>query len=386
MSTINFGDSQTITGSQSLEAPINVAGELNVSGELSIDTKPGISGIVTDSSNNPIENATVNLFLQDGGEFTQSQTTDPNGAYSFTEHRDATNSIQSWHVLSSYDDGNNKFFSRSKFGVRAALIPIQVAYDMADDISFTSVNDMSLSGGDTIYVLTDNEFIDSWVLPQPDDVTTATYVGRHTLNGDYSNAVGIASDYAGNALSVNFVDPNESLVTYENVIMSTTGDITTGTNSGESGKNPNFPREQTTSHLWNRAYPDDSRASFFDVNNQDDATISRHRFRDNGEELHVDTNTESGSSVYSVDAPCTGATMRYDDFTDLTLTDASSIYSYTITGNDPVGNEPGGPNAFDRKIDVSDLTTDVVGVCGVSSTDDFYHVVDGAGQIFTVRP
>jgi len=121
MTTINSGDSQILSGSQQLEAPINVAGELNVSGELNIDTKPGISGIVTDSSNNPIENATVNLFLQDGGTASKETTTDANGAYSFSEHPDATNSIQTWHVVASYDDGTDKFFSRSKFGVRASL-------------------------------------------------------------------------------------------------------------------------------------------------------------------------------------------------------------------------------------------------------------------------
>jgi len=121
MTTINPGDSQNVSGVQSLEAPLNVAGELNVSGELNIDTKPGISGIVTDSSNNPIENATVNLFLQDNGTTSKETTTDVNGAYSFGEHPDATSSIQTWHLIASHDDGTDKFFSRSKFGVRASL-------------------------------------------------------------------------------------------------------------------------------------------------------------------------------------------------------------------------------------------------------------------------
>jgi len=122
MTTINAGDSQTISGSQQLEAPINVAGELNVSGELNIDLKPAISGVVKDKSNNPIEGATVNLFLQDQGTESLETLTDANGFYSFSEHPDATGNVQTWHVLASYDDGVDKFFTRSKFGVRASLL------------------------------------------------------------------------------------------------------------------------------------------------------------------------------------------------------------------------------------------------------------------------
>jgi len=121
MTDINSGDSQNVSGVQSLEAPLNVAGELNVSGELNIDTKPGISGIVTDRSNNPIENATVNLFLQDNGTASKETTTDVNGAYSFSEHPDGTGKVQTWHVVASHDDGVDKFFGLSKFGVRATL-------------------------------------------------------------------------------------------------------------------------------------------------------------------------------------------------------------------------------------------------------------------------
>jgi len=123
MTTINSGDSQTVSGSQSLEAPINVAGELNVSDELNIDTKLGISGIVIDSSNNPVVGVSIDLFLQDGGSRNIQTVTDSNGEYAFTSHPDATGAVQTWHLLASDENNGELFNARSQFGVRASLEP-----------------------------------------------------------------------------------------------------------------------------------------------------------------------------------------------------------------------------------------------------------------------
>jgi len=258
-------------------------------------------------------------------------------------------------------------------------------YDISDDITFTSVNDMTLSGGDTIYLLTDNNFIDSWVLSTPNDVSTASYVGRFEPTDLGGPFVGIASDYQGENIScaqfpgVNF----GTEVDYQDAFMSTPGDITTASNNGTSGKNHGISGN-VTSHLYDREYPDDSRGRFFDVNDQDDTEIYRYRWDSSGEDLHSDGNDEAGQRLFTIDGPCTGATMRFDDFTDLTLTDSSNIYRYPIQNNDPVSG--GGSNNFNRKIDVSNVTTNIVGVCGVSSTDDFYHIVDASGVMYTIVP
>jgi hypothetical protein len=82
-----------------------------------------IQGKITDVNGNEISGATVYLFSQDNTTEVISTTTDANGNYIFTGHPDGDGSSQNWHVVAEYDDGANRYNTRSKPYVNAQLSP-----------------------------------------------------------------------------------------------------------------------------------------------------------------------------------------------------------------------------------------------------------------------
>ncbi len=104
-----------------IDPPLNVAGEFNIAGTANLKPIEGISGTVVDLDGNPIQGATVSLFLQDGGTAVETTTTNAAGEYGFSDHPDAENQEQTWHLVASKDSGNIKFQSKSLFGVEATF-------------------------------------------------------------------------------------------------------------------------------------------------------------------------------------------------------------------------------------------------------------------------
>jgi len=80
-----------------------------------------ISGQITDEAGNGITNAEVYLWREDlsgiGG-VVATTTADGSGNFSFTEHPDATNSTQSWHVAAK--DPNANVQLQSAYGITAS--------------------------------------------------------------------------------------------------------------------------------------------------------------------------------------------------------------------------------------------------------------------------
>jgi len=89
-------------------------------------TDADISGQITDGSDNPIANAEVYLWRGDlagSGGVVASVTADADGEFSFSEHPDATNSTQSWHVAAEDPNGNVQL--QSAYGITASPFPAQ---------------------------------------------------------------------------------------------------------------------------------------------------------------------------------------------------------------------------------------------------------------------
>ncbi len=83
-----------------------------------------VSGQITDGSDNPVANAEVYLWRGDlagSGGVVASVTADSSGNFSFTEHPDATNTQQSWHVAAK--DPNGDVQLQSAYGVTASPFP-----------------------------------------------------------------------------------------------------------------------------------------------------------------------------------------------------------------------------------------------------------------------
>jgi len=89
-------------------------------------TDADISGQITDETGSPISNAEVYLWREDlagSGGVVASVTADSSGNFAFTEHPDATNSTQSWHVAAEDPNGNVQL--QSAYGVSASPFPSQ---------------------------------------------------------------------------------------------------------------------------------------------------------------------------------------------------------------------------------------------------------------------
>jgi len=87
-------------------------------------TDADVSGQITDESDDPIPNAEVYLWREDlagSGGVVASVTADSNGDFAFTEHPDATNSTQSWHVAAKDPTGSVQL--QSAYGVTASPFP-----------------------------------------------------------------------------------------------------------------------------------------------------------------------------------------------------------------------------------------------------------------------
>jgi len=87
-------------------------------------TDADVSGQITDESGDPIPNAEVYLWREDlagSGGVVDSVTADSNGDFTFTEHPDATNTQQSWHVAA--EDPNENVQLQSAYGVTASPCP-----------------------------------------------------------------------------------------------------------------------------------------------------------------------------------------------------------------------------------------------------------------------
>lgn len=80
-----------------------------------------IRGTVTDAQGDPIQGATVSLFLADEASAVRETTTDSNGEYIFDLHPDGTGSSEDWHVAVSYTDANGTQNALSKPFVSASL-------------------------------------------------------------------------------------------------------------------------------------------------------------------------------------------------------------------------------------------------------------------------
>jgi len=84
-------------------------------------TDNDIRGTVTDAQGDPIQGATVSLFLADQASAVRETTTDSNGEYIFDLHPDGTGSSEDWHVAVSYTDANGTQNALSKPFVSASL-------------------------------------------------------------------------------------------------------------------------------------------------------------------------------------------------------------------------------------------------------------------------
>jgi len=84
-------------------------------------TDSDIRGTVTDAQGDPIQGATVSLFLADQASAVRETTTDSNGEYIFDLHPDGTGSSEDWHVAVSYTDANGTQNALSKPFVSASL-------------------------------------------------------------------------------------------------------------------------------------------------------------------------------------------------------------------------------------------------------------------------
>jgi hypothetical protein len=122
------------------DAPLNVAGEFNVAGTLNLDQALGISGVVLDDSQSPIQNATVGVTLTENGEDVIYDTTDASGAYSFTEHPDGDATKQEWHVTAAKNDAGDLFNAESKPFVRATLPPTIIQATGGDVVQDVTLN------------------------------------------------------------------------------------------------------------------------------------------------------------------------------------------------------------------------------------------------------
>jgi len=89
-----------------------------------------IQGVVTDENGNPVQGATVTLWLNEGidrsGFARDSSTaiytlTDSNGEYQFNQHPQGDGSTQEWHLAVRFDDGSGDFNSLSLPYVTADL-------------------------------------------------------------------------------------------------------------------------------------------------------------------------------------------------------------------------------------------------------------------------
>lgn len=82
-----------------------------------------IQGTVTDGSGNPVQGATVALFLNNGndGDAVLYTTTDANGNYLFDRHPQGNGMSQEWHITAYNEDGSGQFNSLSKPYVTASL-------------------------------------------------------------------------------------------------------------------------------------------------------------------------------------------------------------------------------------------------------------------------
>jgi hypothetical protein len=87
-------------------------------------TDADVSGQITDGSGDPIPNAEVYLWREDlagSGGVVATTTADSSGNFAFTEHPDATNTQQSWHVAAEDPNGNVQL--QSAYGVTASPFP-----------------------------------------------------------------------------------------------------------------------------------------------------------------------------------------------------------------------------------------------------------------------
>jgi len=88
-----------------------------------------IEGTVTDTQGNPLEDATIYVFVEqntepDGTQFTGVKTsTDSNGDFVLKDHPAADGTSQEWHVAGYYQDGTGEFNALSKPSVEASVGP-----------------------------------------------------------------------------------------------------------------------------------------------------------------------------------------------------------------------------------------------------------------------
>jgi len=122
------------------DAPLNVAGEFNVAGTLNLDQALGISGVVLDDSQSPIQDATIAVTLTENGQDVIYDTTDVNGEYAFTEHPDGDNTKKEWHVTAAKNDVGDLFNAESKPFVRATLTPTIIQATGGDVVQDVTLN------------------------------------------------------------------------------------------------------------------------------------------------------------------------------------------------------------------------------------------------------